>query len=82
MCPPIPPGSPRTESWRKRLHSYFQAESPIKYYVAKIRLFSSKKIQAQGRIYEKMLTFQQVDYIIEKPTKSKRFAAIPVAKQI
>ena len=46
------------------------------------RLFSSKKLQAQGRIYEKMLTFQQVDYIIEKPTKSKRFAAIPVAKQI
>ena len=31
----------------------FQAKSPIKYYVAKIRLFSSKKLQIQGRVAEK-----------------------------
>lgn len=42
----------------------FQAKIPIKYYVAKIRLFSSKKLQTQGRASEKMLTFQQADDII------------------
>ena len=44
MCPPTPPGNPRTESWCKKLHSYFQAESQIKYYVAKNTAVFLKKI--------------------------------------